>query len=133
MRKDYKLPSVRVLQNLTPKVNNLSDKKFIVEIDISDEQKECVLMVEEVYVKKFRSHHGGKLFGRATNRRSKLANAVLGIMIKCLHDGLEFLVKIIPVRRMKANFLYEQVREILKLIKGAGGKTTCISGDGCRV
>ena len=39
----------------------------------------------------------------------------------------------IPVRGMKANFLYEQVREILKLNKCAGGKTTCIIGDGCRV
>ena len=90
MRKDYKLPSVRVLQNLTPKVNNLSDKKFIEEINISDEQKECVLMVEEVYVKKFRSHHGGKLFGRATNRRSKIANAVLGIMINAYTVGQSF-------------------------------------------
>ena len=73
MRKDYKLPSVRVLQNLTSKVINLSDKKFLAEIfnNVSDEQKECVLMVDEVCVKKFLSYHGGKLFGRATNRRSK--------------------------------------------------------------
>ena len=121
---------MRVLQNLISKVNNLSVKNFIEEIfnNVSNEQKECELMVDEIYVKlkKFRSYHGGKLFGRATNRRSKLANAVLGIMIKCLHDGLEFLVKIIPVRRMKANFLYEQVREILKLIKGARRKTTIL-------
>ena len=102
---------MRVLQNLTSKVNNLFDKKFIEEIfnNVSDEQKECVLMVDEIYVKKFRSYHGGKLFGRATNRRSKLTNAVLGTMIKCLDDGPEFLVKKIPVRGMKANFLYDQL------------------------
>ena len=49
MRKDYKLPSVRVLQNLTSKVNNLSDKKFIEEIfnNVSNEQKEYELMVDE--------------------------------------------------------------------------------------
>ena len=135
LRNDLKLPSVRVLQNITSKVNNLSDKKFIDEIfsNVSDKQKECVVMVDEVYVKKYQSYHGGKLFGRAMNSRKKLANAVLGIMIKCLHGGPEFLIKMIPVRGMKAKFLYEQVQEILKLIRGAGGKPTSIIGDGCRV
>ena len=135
LRNDYKLPSVRVLQNITSKVNNLSDKKFIEEIlgNVNENQKECIIMVDEVYVKKFRSYHGGQLFGRATNRRSKLANAVLGIMVKCLYGGPEFLLKMIPVRGMKAKFLHEQVQEILNLIKGAGGKPTSIIADGCRV
>ena len=54
-------------------------------------------------------------------------------MVKCLYGGPEFLLKMIPVRGMKAKFLHEQVQEILNLIKGAGGKPTSIIADGCRV
>ena len=135
LRKDFKLPSVRVLQNLTSKVNNVSDKKYIDEIfsNVEDRQKECVVMVDEVYVKKTLTYHGAKLFGKAVNNRSKLANAVLGIMVKCLHGGPTFLLKMVPVKGMKAKFLFKQVKEILNLIRSAGGNPTSIISDGCRV
>ena len=135
LRKDYKLPSVKVLQNLTSKVNNLSDKKFIDEVfsNLEDRQKECIVMVDEIHVKKALSLHGGQLFGKARNNPSKLASAVLGIMIKCGFGGPTFVLKMIPVKGMKAEFLYEQVDQILKLIRSAGGKPSSIISDGNRV
>lgn len=134
IRIDYELPSVTVLQNLTSKVNNISDKKFIEDIfsNLKERQKQCVFMVDEIYVKKTLTYHGGQVFGKARNDGSKLANAVLGIMVKCLFGGPTFLLKMVPVKGMKTQFLFEQVSEMLSLIKMAGGKPACLICDGNR-
>ena len=46
LRRDYKLPGETTLSNLTAKVNNISDKKFISEVfsKIEVRQKECVVI-----------------------------------------------------------------------------------------
>ena len=75
-------------------------------------------MADEVYVKSTLSYHGGKVFGRAQNNPNKLARTVLGIMIKCLFGGPEFLAKMIPVCDLNAEFQYEQVSTIMKWSDG---------------
>ena len=135
LRDDYKLPSVKTMSNLTSKVNKLSDKKLIEEVfsNLKDErQKQCVVLVDEVYVKLALLYHAGALFGRAKNNTSELANAVLGIMIKCLFGGPTFLFKMVPVRGMSADFLFQQVQETISLVKEAGGDVKVNVYDGNR-
>ena len=54
LREDYQLPSIKTLQNMTSKVNNLSDQIYITsEFDkLEDRQKQCIILVDEIYVKR---------------------------------------------------------------------------------
>ena len=135
LRHDFKLPSEKTMENLTSKVNNLSDKNFLMEVfsNLKDErQMQCVVMVDEIYLKLALLYHAGKLFGKAENNKNVLANAACGIMIKCLFGGPSFLFKMVPVRGMSAEFLFEQVEETLKLIKSVGGTAKVNVYDGNR-
>ena len=63
----------------------------------------------------------GQLFGKGHNNEDELGNAVLGIMIKCQFGGPSFLFKMVPVKGMTAEFLYEQVKGTLALIHNSSG------------
>ena len=134
LRKDYKLPSVKTLSNLTSKVNNLSDKRFIDDVftNLEERQKQYILLVDEVYVKKALLYHGGELFGKAENNKETLANAVLSIMVKCLFGGPTFIFKMVPVKGMSAELMYSQIQQTLDLIRSAGGQMSSIITDGNR-
>ena len=92
IRTDYKLPSVKTLTKLTSKVNKLDDGKFLTNVfsNLESAQKNCIILVDEVYVKASLRYSGGEIFGKAYNNPTLLANTILGIMVK-------FLVKMIPV------------------------------------
>ena len=99
LREDYQLPSVTTLTRLISKVGNTDDLTFIKEVvsGVTERQGTVIIMADEVYVKPTFSYHGGNVFGRAQNNPNKLARTVLGIVIKCLFGGPEFLAKMIPV------------------------------------
>ena len=67
MRIDYQIPSTRVLRSLTSKVSKLSDQKFISKIfsNLEENQRSCIILVDEVYVKPSLQFHGGGIFGKA--------------------------------------------------------------------
>ena len=134
LRRDYKLPGETTLSNLTAKVNNISDKKFISEVfsKIEARQKECVVIIDEVYIKKALQYHGGKIYGKATNKPGELATSVLGIMVKCLFGGPTFLFKMVPVTKLDAKFLFDQVSDTLKLIRQVEGNPVAVICDGNR-
>ena len=119
---------------MTSKVNNLSDQSYITSVfnKLEDRQKQCIILVDEIYVKRSLLHHGGQLFGKAHNNEDELANAVLEIMIKFQFGGPSFLFKMVPVKGMTAEFLYEQVKATLALIHNASGVPITIIADGNR-
>ena len=128
---DYKLPSIQTLTRLTSKVSKLSNPAFINRIFsfLSQNQKECIILFDEVYVKKMMLYHAGTLFGKASNNPSVLANAVLGIMIDCMYGGPTFLSSMIPVCKLKADFLNAQVNETIECVNAAGGTVTALTCD----
>ena len=99
---------------------------------IEGNQKECVLLHDEVYVKKMLLYHGGTLFGRAVNDPSSLAATVLGIMIVCLYGGPSFLTKMLPVSALKSTFIREVIDATHDIITSSGGKVIAIICDGNR-
>ena len=133
-RTDYKLPSVRTLRKLTSKVSKLNDKEFVSNIfpNLDEKQGKCIVLVDEVYVKPSLQYHGGHIFGKAANNPDALANTVLAIMIKCLNGGPRFLVKMIPVSKLNATFLYDQVCQILEIIKSSSGTVMAVITDNNR-
>ena len=64
---------------------------------VTERERTVIIMADEVYVKSTLPYHGGKVIGRAQNNPNKLARTVLGIMIKFLFGGPEFLAKMIPL------------------------------------
>ena len=134
LRHDYKLPSVKTLTNLTSKVAKLDDLNFLGDIfsKLSDNQKKCIIIVDEIYIKISLQYHGGSLFGFAENS-DKLAKTVLGIMIKCLYGGPKFLIKMIPVAKLDSAFLYEKVTNIVNLINRLNGHAIAVICDNNRI
>ena len=131
---DYQLPSVSTLTRITTKVSKVEDVPFLKRVlDTTEKkQKHCVLLHDEVYVKKMLLYHGGTVFGKAQNHPSKLAETVLGIMIICLHGGPSFTSKIVPVSNLDTNYLHDQVVSSQANIEQAGGIVKAIVCDGNR-
>ena len=135
LREDYQLPRVTTLTRLISKVGNTDDLTFIKEVDsgVTERQRTVIILADEVVVKSTLSYHGGKVFGWAQNNPNKLARTVLGIMIKCLFGGPEFLVEVITVCDLNAEFQYEQVSTIMKHLTESGANVVAIISDGNRV
>lgn len=116
LRKDFKLPSEKTLSSLTSKVDKLSDGNYLKNVmkNLKPKQRKVTIMIDEIYVKTLLLYHAGTLFGKAVNDPSKLAKAVLSFMIKCTFGGPCFMFKMIPVTKMNADFLHQQVTEIIR-------------------
>ena len=119
LRDDYKLPSVSTLTLLTPQVTKLDDSSFLrdVFLNININQKKCNILVE-VFVKATLQYHA-----------ELLAKTILGIMIKCLYGGPKFLVKMIPVAKLDAQYLYDHVTTIINLIGNLNGELISVICD----
>ena len=89
LKLDYQLPSIQTLTRITSKVSKLGELDFLQRIfnSIEENQKECTIIFDEVYVKQMMLYHGGIIFGKACNNPSLLANTVLGIMVDCMYGG----------------------------------------------
>ena len=134
LKDDYKLPSIRTLTRVTSKVSKISDANFIKRVfdALAEEKRHCILLFDEVYVKKMMSYHGGTVFGKALNNPGLLANAVLGLMLDCLLGGPSFLAKMLPVRNLTSDFLKEQVELMMKAIDGSNGTVLALICDNNR-
>ena len=86
LRIDYQLPSVNSMTRITSKVSTLSETCFMRSAfnTVKGNQKQCVIMQDEIYVKKILLYHGGTFFGGATDDPQSLAKLVLGVMISCM-------------------------------------------------
>ncbi|XP_065644326.1 uncharacterized protein LOC136075356 [Hydra vulgaris] len=136
IREDFELPSLRTLGRITSKCKSLDDTTYIRHIFSNlrdDRQKTCILLLDEVYVKPMLQYHGGIVFGKSVNKPHLLANTVLSFLVVTLFNGPKFLYKMLPVRELDAEFLFEQTTLILDAIKNNGGNVVAIVCDGNRV
>ena len=134
LREDYKLPSISTLTRITSKVSKLSENTFLNGIfnSVENNQKLCILLHDEIYVKKMLLFHGGTLFGKSVDDPSSLAKTMLGIMIVCLYGVPKFLSKMLPISKLNSNFLLEQIDVTNQAILSAGGEVKVIICDGNR-
>ena len=135
LREDFELPCIATLTSLTSKIKSADDPSFISNIfsKLPEKQKTCFIIIDEVYVKSMLQYHGGILFGKAVNKPEKVANTILSFMICCLQGGPKFLFKMLPVKELDADFLYEQTQVLLDFLKNAGADCVAIICDGNRV
>lgn len=132
LRADFKLPSVQTLTRLTSKTAKLDESQYSDAVfgALEEKQRLCVLLQDEVYVKKMLLYHGGQVFGRSVDSPQCLAKTVLGIMISCMFGGPTFLSKILPIAKLNSSFLHDQVQLSLEAIGRAGGHVKAIICDG---
>ena len=129
------MPSISTLTKLSSSAKRYDDVTYYSKLflNLTDQQKTCVLLLDEVFVKSMLQYHGGEVFGQAIKNSSKLANRVLSYMVVCMFGGSKFLCKILPVKEMGAHFLFDQTNTILKNLKDAGAKVIAIICDDNRL
>ena len=134
LREDFKLPSIQTLTRITSRVSKLTEGTFLSRVfrNVTEMQKLCIILHDEIYVKKMLLYHGGTVFGRSVNDAAKKATTVLGIMISCLYGGPSFISKMLPISSLKVTFLRSQIDQTRECIAAAGGEVTCIISDGNR-
>ena len=131
MRENFLLPAITTLQRLTARVKRIELSKFIKIMfsTLKPVQKFCIILIDEVYVKKTVSYHGGHIFGITKDDATQLAKTLLTSMIVCLRGGPKFVASMVPVAALTATFQKEETIAILEGIKMADGTTKAIILD----
>ena len=106
---DFQLPSESVLSRIASSYSKKESSEFISTILENVPSKECIILHDEIYVKKMLLYSGGSLFGKAVDDPTALAKTMLGIMVVCLFGGPKFLAKVIPIAKLNSTFLYDIV------------------------
>ena len=118
LRSDYQLPSISTLTKVTSKVSKITDSKFLKSVfeKLQQQQKACIILIDEVYMKSCLTYHGGCIYGKAVNNPEENATTVLAFMLISLYGGPKFLVKMLPVHKLDAEFQFEQTNTLISLI-----------------
>lgn len=129
------LPSISTLQRITSMAKNTSDHVLFSSIFKSCEERSrnCILIIDEVYVKASLSYRGGTVHGYAVDYPGKIATTLLCIMVKCFFGSRKFLAKVLPCHALTAKFQFDQVQMIIHLLEQCGGKVVAIVNDNNRV
>ena len=125
---------MKTLTRLSSKVKKTEDIQLLKNVFGNiEEQRTCILLIDEVYVKPALMYHGGTIFGKAVNEPSKLANTVLSFFIVTLFGGPRFLLRMLQVGALDSTFLFEETQNVIDSVKNAGGRVISIISDNNRV
>ena len=100
---------------------------------MSEYQKKCFILADEVYVKPGNQYSGGIIYGKAENNPTENANTVLALMVVCLFGGPKFVAKYFPVVNLEHGFQVSVIDELVSLIEEAGGCTEGLIFDNNKV
>lgn len=96
---------------------------------LSPGQLQFAILFEELYVKpsiRYRCRH---LLGQAIDDPSKMARTVLAIMAKPLIGGKPFILRLLPIHLLTAQFLKEHLSTSIRQINKYGGTVVALVGD----
>lgn len=119
LREFLVIPSRRRLQSVLSSVdtNTVISKSFS---QVNDQQKNCLLLLDEVKIRPSLLFSGGILCGQASNRPSEKASSMLCVMVRCLHGGPSFMLRIVPVCHLDAKYQFDIVKECAACLMDAG-------------
>ena len=121
LREYLVLPSRRKLQAVVSSVNvkDILSKTFA-KLQ-KPQQKNVVLLVDEMKIRPTVAFSGGVLSGMAKNDHNAKATQCLCVMSKCLHRGPSIMVSVTPVHKLTASFQFEMVKQAAMVVEQAGG------------
>lgn len=96
---------------------------------LQPQQKKCLLIFDEMYVLpslRFRANH---LLGEASDQPDKLARRILSIMVKPLCGGPAFLLRMVPVYLLTAQFLFNQLACAIRCVQENEGDVVALVCD----
>ena len=85
------------------------------------QQKQCVLLIDEVNIRPSVSYSGGVLSGMAKNEPDSKATSMMCIMMRCLHGGPSLMISVTPVHSLTAQYQYDRVVEMAGVVERSGG------------
>ena len=68
------------------------------------QQKQCLLLIDEMKIRPSIAYSSGVFSGMAKNKPEAKATSILAIMVKCLHGGPTMVVSITPVHKLDAAY-----------------------------
>lgn len=96
---------------------------------LSGLQKIVQLKIDEIYVKPSVRYRGNHVIGYSVDKPSMPARTVLTFLVDPLMGGESFVLRLIPVFSLTAEFLQEQVMSVLQLIHDCGGRVLVLVTD----
>ncbi len=120
LRQFLTLPSDRKVKSV---VSGAKKEQVMQEVfaKVTEQQKQCLLIVDEVKIRPTVAFSGGVLSGFAENLPTEKASSMLGIMARCLHGGPSVMVSIVPVHKLSGEYQFSVVIEAASLIEKCGG------------
>ena len=120
LREYLVLPSKRKLQAVISSVNvrDILSKTFA-RVQ-KPQQKNVVLLVDEMKIRPTVAFSGGILSGMANNDPNAKATSMLCVM-SCLHRGPSIMVSVTPVHKLATAFQFEVVKQAAMVVEQAGG------------
>ena len=121
MREVIIFPSKCKLQSITKSadIKSILCKTFD---EITEQQKECFLIIDEVKIRPQITFAGGFLSGMSKDNPNMKATAMLAVMLRSLHGGPSIMLSVVPVSKLTAEFQFEIVKQCTKEVEDAGGK-----------
>ena len=92
-------------------------------------EKYCLIIFDEVYVKPSVRYRSGHLLGFASDDSSKLAKTVLAFMIKPIFGKKSFVIRLLPVFKLNAEFIEIHLLELIRIVETSGAITVGIMSD----
>lgn len=86
------------------------------------QQKNVLLLIDEVQIRPIVAFSGGVLSGMAENNPDCKATSMLCIMSKMLHKGPSLMISVTPVHKLTADYQFERVKEATAAVEKAGGR-----------
>ena len=93
LSQQYALPSVGTLTKITSKVAKLNENLYLGTVFKSLKTKLCLILHDEIYIKKMVLYHCGTLFGKSVDQPDMLVHTMQGVIIICFFGGPKFLSK----------------------------------------
>ena len=96
-------------------------------------QRTCLLLFDEVYITPSARYRGCHLLGRAEDDPNKTARTVLSLMLKPLLSHRAFMVRLIPVFSLTAEFLECEILKLVEIVNECDGKIKAFICDSASV
>ena len=85
------------------------------------QQKNVVLLIDEMKIRPTVAFSGGVLSGMAKNDPNAKATSMLCVMSKCLHRGPSIMMSVTPVHKLTVAFQFEVIERAATVVEQAGG------------
>lgn len=121
LREYLVLPNKRKVQAVISSINldEVLEKTF--QKISKPQQKNALLLVDEVKIRPTVAFSGGALSGMAANNSEERATSMLCVMLRCLHRGPSVMISVTPVHNLTAAYQFDVVKKAAICVEEAGG------------